>query len=98
MVCCTYFDNQKGLGVDVLDFQFELGYSLGYISKYLGEFLFNFLVTLILAKAKLTCDCKLHGKLNLNSTGHCHYDRKLRSSNVYSTGHWLIRVSTQLTN
>jgi hypothetical protein len=47
MVCCTYFDNQKELGVDVLDFQFELGYSLGYIPKYLGEFLFNFLVTLL---------------------------------------------------
>ncbi len=26
MVCCTYFNNQKELGVDVLDFQFELGY------------------------------------------------------------------------
>ncbi len=24
MVCCTYFNNQKELGVDVLDFQFEL--------------------------------------------------------------------------
>jgi hypothetical protein len=41
MVCCTYFNNQKELGVDVLDFQFELGYfgySLGYISKYLANF------------------------------------------------------------
>jgi hypothetical protein len=26
MVCCTYFNNQKELGVDVLDFQVELGY------------------------------------------------------------------------
>jgi hypothetical protein len=41
MVCCTYFNNQKELGVDVLDFQFELeyfGYSLGYISKYWVNF------------------------------------------------------------
>ncbi len=45
MVCCTYFNNEKELGVDVLDFQFELGYfgySFGYISKYWA----NFLVTL----------------------------------------------------
>jgi hypothetical protein len=51
MVCCTYFNNQKELGVDVLDFQFELryfGYSLGYISKYWANFLFNFLVTLVM--------------------------------------------------
>jgi hypothetical protein len=49
MVCCIYFNSQKELGVDVLDFQFELGYfgySLGYISKYWGKFLFNFMVTL----------------------------------------------------
>ncbi len=48
MVCCTYFNNQKELGVDVLDFQVELGhfgYSLGQI---LGEFLFNFLGTLMI--------------------------------------------------
>ncbi len=41
MVCCTYFNNQKELGVDVLDFQFELGYfsySLGYISKCWANF------------------------------------------------------------
>jgi hypothetical protein len=25
MVCCAYFNNQKDLGVDVSDFQFELG-------------------------------------------------------------------------
>jgi hypothetical protein len=50
MVCCTYFHNQKDLGIDVLVFQFELGhfgYSLGYISKYWAKFLFNFLVTLV---------------------------------------------------
>jgi hypothetical protein len=41
MVCCTYFNNQKELGVDVFDFQLELeyfGYSLGYISKYWANF------------------------------------------------------------
>jgi hypothetical protein len=41
MVSCTYFNNQKELGVDNLDFQFELGYfgySLGYISKYWANF------------------------------------------------------------
>ncbi len=41
MVCCTYFNNQKDLVVDVLDFQFELGYfgySLGYITKYWANF------------------------------------------------------------
>jgi len=41
MVCCTYFNNQKELGVDVFDFQVELGYfgySLGYISKYWANF------------------------------------------------------------
>ncbi len=41
MVCCTYFNNQRELGVDVLEFQFELGYfgySLGYISKYWANF------------------------------------------------------------
>jgi hypothetical protein len=41
MVCCTYYNNQKELGVDVLDFQFErgfFGYSLGYISKYWANF------------------------------------------------------------
>jgi hypothetical protein len=37
MVCCTYFNNQKELGVDVFDFQFEQGY-LGYISKYGANF------------------------------------------------------------
>jgi len=37
MVCCTYFNNQKELGVDVFDFQFEQGY-LGYISIYLANF------------------------------------------------------------
>ncbi len=40
-VCSTYFNNQKELGVVVLDFQFELeyfGYSLGYISKYWANF------------------------------------------------------------
>ncbi len=47
MVCCTYFNNQKELGVDVLDFQVELGY-FGYsLGQILGEFLFNFLGTLI---------------------------------------------------
>jgi hypothetical protein len=39
MVCYTYFNNQKVLGVDVLDFQFEhFGYSLAYISKYWANF------------------------------------------------------------
>jgi hypothetical protein len=41
MVCCTYFNNQKELNVDVLDFQFEggyFGYSLGYITKYWANF------------------------------------------------------------
>jgi hypothetical protein len=41
MFCCTYFNNQKELGVDVSDFQFELGYfgySLGYISRYWANF------------------------------------------------------------
>ncbi len=36
MVCCTYFNNEKDLGVDVLHLQFEFGYfgnSLGYSSK-----------------------------------------------------------------
>ncbi len=47
MVCCTYFNNQKELGVAVLDFQVELGY-FGYsLGQILGEFLFNFLGTLI---------------------------------------------------
>ncbi len=48
MVCFTYFNNQKELGVDVLDFKFEFGYfgySLGDTSKY-WAILFNFLVTL----------------------------------------------------
>ncbi len=46
MVCCSYFINQKELGVDVLDFQFELGYfgySLGYIFKYWANFCSIFL-------------------------------------------------------
>jgi hypothetical protein len=41
MVCCAYFNILKELGVDVLDFQFELGYfgySLGSISKYWANF------------------------------------------------------------
>ncbi len=41
MVCCTYFNNQKVLGVVVLGFQFEFGYfgySLGYISKCWANF------------------------------------------------------------
>ncbi len=41
MVCCTYFNYKKELSVDVLDFQFELGYFgyiLGYISKYWAKF------------------------------------------------------------
>ena len=41
MVCITYFNNQKELGVDVLDFKFEFGYfgySLGDISKYWANF------------------------------------------------------------
>jgi hypothetical protein len=45
MVCCTYFNNQKELGVDVLNFQFELGYfgySLSYISKYWANFCSKF--------------------------------------------------------
>jgi hypothetical protein len=41
MVCYTHFNNQKVLGIDVFDFQFELGYfgySLAYISKYWANF------------------------------------------------------------
>ncbi len=41
MVSCTYFNDQKELGVDVLDFHFEFGYfgySFGYISKYWANF------------------------------------------------------------
>jgi hypothetical protein len=45
MVRCGYFSIQKELGVDVLDFQFDLlyfGYSFGYISKYWAKFCFIF--------------------------------------------------------
>jgi hypothetical protein len=35
MVCCAYFNIKKGLGVDVLGFQFEL---FGHICKYWANF------------------------------------------------------------
>ncbi len=49
MVCCTYFNNQNELGVDVfglsiLAWIFWLQFGLHF--QILGELLFNFLVTL----------------------------------------------------
>ncbi len=41
MVCFTYFNIKKQMGVAFLDLQFELwyfGYSFGYISKYWANF------------------------------------------------------------
>ncbi len=49
MVCCTYFNDQKDFGVDVLDFQFLawiFWLQFGLHFQILGEFLFNFLVTI----------------------------------------------------
>ncbi len=48
-VCCTCFNIQKELCVNVLNFQ-HFGYSFGFISILLGEFLFHFLVALLLRK------------------------------------------------
>jgi hypothetical protein len=60
MVCFTYFNNQKDLGVDVLDFQFELGYfgySLGYITKYWANFCSIFWSLCLQQQKHLGCNC-----------------------------------------
>jgi len=49
-VCCTCFNIQKELGVNVLNFQhfgYSFGHSFGFISVVLGEFKFHFLVALL---------------------------------------------------
>jgi hypothetical protein len=48
-VCCTCFNIQKELGVNVLNFQ-HFGYSFGFISILLGGVLIRFLVALLLRK------------------------------------------------
>ncbi len=48
-VCCTCFNIQKELGVNVLNFQ-HFGYSFGFISILLGGVLFRFMVALLLRK------------------------------------------------